>query len=211
MRRHTLAQTQGFTLLELLVALAVFAVLSTMAYGGLRSVLQTQRQTEEAATKLHKIQQAIFYLEKDLLQLVARPIRDEFGTVIEALKGDEFGEYRLQLTHTGRANPNWVARSFLQRVAYAMPEDEEKKLYRYSWPVLDRTENEPRKVLLLDNVEELLIQYFNDQDSASTSWPNALNQATSNPALLPHAIEIILNLTDYGQFRRLIVLPKGPP
>ena len=80
MRRHTPAQTQGFTLLELLVALAVFAVLSTMAYGGLRSVLQTQRQTEEAAIKLHKIQQAIFYLEKDLLQVVARPIRDEFGT-----------------------------------------------------------------------------------------------------------------------------------
>ena len=140
---------------------------------------------------------------------MARPIRDEYGTEIEALKGDEFGEYRLQLTHTGRANPNWVERSFLERVAYAMPEDEEKKLYRYSWPVLDRTDNEPRKLLLFDNVEELIIQYFDDENKASTSWPNPLNQATSDPALLPHAIEINLTLKDYGKFRRFIVLPKG--
>ena len=201
--------SQGFTLLELLIALAVFAVLATMAYGVLRNVLHTQQTTEAAAASLQQIQQAIFYLERDLLQIVARPIRDEYGTEIEALKGDEFGEYRLQLTHTGRANPNWVERSFLERVAYAMPEDEEKKLYRYSWPVLDRTDNEPRKLLLFDNVEELIIQYFDDENKASTSWPNPLSPSTAVPALLPHAIEINLTLKDYGKFRRFIVLPKG--
>jgi general secretion pathway protein J len=175
----------------------------------LRNVLHTQRATEEAATSLQQIQQAIFYLERDLLQIVARPIRDEYGTEVEALKGDEFGEYRLQLTHTGRANPNWVERSFLERVAYAMPEDEEQKLYRYSWPVLDRTDNEPRKLLLLDNVEELIIQYFDNENKASTSWPNLLSSSTAVPGLLPHAIEINLTLKGYGKFRRFIVLPKG--
>ena len=54
--------SQGFTLLELLIALAVFAVLATMAYGVLRNVLHTQQTTEDAAARLQQIQQAIFYL-----------------------------------------------------------------------------------------------------------------------------------------------------
>ena len=210
MNRSFAIQSRGFTLLELLIALAVFAVLATMAYGTLSSVLRIQTQTEEAALRLNKIQNTFLVIERDIQQAVARPIRNEFGDAVAALVGNEIGEYRLEFTHTGYANPDGEARSFLQRVAYAMPEDEEKKLYRYTWPVLDRTENEPHKVLLLENVEELLIQYFDEQQQASSDWPNPLNSGVANnPELLPRAIEVNLTLKGEGKFWRLIILFWG--
>ncbi len=55
----------GFTLLELLVALSIFALISAMAYGGLQSVMTTQQHTAKAAQHLADLQKAyrIAYLE----------------------------------------------------------------------------------------------------------------------------------------------------
>ena len=61
----------GFTLLELLVAIAVFAVLAVMAYGTLSNVLQAQSQTREAAQQLTRVQQAI--LHKMVREIAGRP------------------------------------------------------------------------------------------------------------------------------------------
>ncbi|NJN45980.1 MAG: type II secretion system minor pseudopilin GspJ [Candidatus Competibacteraceae bacterium] len=75
----------GFTLLELLVALAVFAILSVMAYGGLRSVLFAEAAIEAEAQRLAQVQMAFHLLEQDITQIVSRSIRDEFGQQQAAL------------------------------------------------------------------------------------------------------------------------------
>ena len=71
--------TRGFTLLELLVALAVFAIMATAAYSGLRSVLFTRAAVEEQSRRLAAVQMAVYRLEQDVEQTLARGIRDEYG------------------------------------------------------------------------------------------------------------------------------------
>ncbi len=200
----------GFTLLELLVAIAVFAVLAIMSYGTLSNVLQAQSQTREAAQELTRIQQAILHIERDLLQIVVRPIRDENGEPMPAMMGAELGHYRLEFTRTGHPNPNNAARSYLQRITYAMPEDEEHKLYRYVWPSLDRGGvQEPHKLLLLDDVEEMRVRFYDNQGEEHPGWPPLDNQQTgsTNLTAMPKAIKVVLKLKGLGEIWRLLEMP----
>jgi len=71
--------THGFTLLELLVALAVFAIMAAAAYSGLRSVLFTHATLEQENRRLAAVQLTVFRFEQDIEQIVSRGIRDEYG------------------------------------------------------------------------------------------------------------------------------------
>ncbi len=70
---------RGFTLLELLVAIGVFAVMSIMAYGGLKTVLDSRQQTDAQAKRLAAVQLTFLRLERDIEQMTDRGIRDEYG------------------------------------------------------------------------------------------------------------------------------------
>jgi general secretion pathway protein J len=209
----------GFTLLELLVALAVFAMVSLMAYSGLRTVLLSKQVTEQHAGRIQQLQSAVRMLERDLSQLAQRSIRDDYGDRQEALRTADFGPITLEFTRAGWLNPTAMARSTLQRVAYGI---EEESLQRYSWTVLDRAqESIPDKVLLLDGVREMRLRYLDDAGEWHEQWPPAgLGQAvaisptgqTQTVALpSPRALEVTLRLEDMGEIRRLIPLLQPPP
>lgn len=203
----------GFTLLELLVAIAVFAVLAIMSYGTLSNVLLAQAQTREAAEQLTRAQKAMLYIERDLLQIVNRPIRDVDGFDQPAVLGKEFEKW-FEFTRTGHPNPNLAPRSYLQRVAYVMPADEENKLYRYVWPSLDRPNNldeaEPYKLLLLDDVEEMRVEFYDntEEHEPHDSWTAQTNQAgTPVYDAMPRAIKVVLKLKSMGEIWRLLEIP----
>ena len=73
----------GFTLLELLVALSIFSVISVMAYGGLQTVISTKQATEKSAERISQIQLVMMRISNDLRQAVTRKIRDEYGIKID--------------------------------------------------------------------------------------------------------------------------------
>ena len=105
----------GFTLLELLVALAIFGLLAAMSYSGLHAVLQQQLYTEQAAERLGALQKLYLIMQRDIEQIVARTVRDEFGDAqLPVVGGDA-----LQFTRGGWRNPAGRQRSTLQRVGYA--------------------------------------------------------------------------------------------
>ena len=79
----------GFTLLELLVSLAIFALLATMAYTALNMVLNMRKEVEKRADRLTELQTAFMVMERDIEQAIARPIRDDLGDEQAALKGVE--------------------------------------------------------------------------------------------------------------------------
>ncbi|MDH5180478.1 MAG: type II secretion system minor pseudopilin GspJ [Gammaproteobacteria bacterium] len=200
------ATRQGFTLIELLLAVAIFSLLAMLAYGTLSRILSDQQRIDEVSDRLIAIQKAVLNMERDLLQITNRSIREDTVRRDELLgDGEGYGEIRLEFTRTGHPNPNNLPRGYQQRVAYAMPANEEKKLYRYTWPVLDRSQlTEPHKVLLLENVNKLQVVFYDRQGQTYDVWPNQANQ---QPTPLPYAIEIKLELEGYGELRRLIVLP----
>lgn len=197
----------GFTLLELLVALAVFSIMAVAAYGGLRNVLYTRAAVEVQNRRLATVQLAVYRLEQDLEQTVSRGIRDEYGEPQTALFSSTLADDRLTLTRTGWDNPLGQPRASLQRVAYRLREG---RLWRLHWPVLDRgSRMEPRETLLLDRVRDFKARFL-DQGEWRDDWPPPASSSETSkpdPDRLPRAVEISLTLEDWGEITRLLPLP----
>lgn len=200
----------GFTLFELLVATAIFGIVSYMAYSGLMQVMNAREHTGNVEKRLATIQKAFLHLERDLQHLVRRPIRNGFGNVEGELIGDELADYRLTLTRGGRHVPKRIARSTLQRIGYLM---EDEVLYRVSWPVLDQAQDtEPRKTRILDNVENFEIRFLKSDGEWVTSWDSVGTPAAVPGAAalgIPRAVAINITLKDFGKINRMFILTEA--
>jgi general secretion pathway protein J len=196
----------GFTLLELLIASIVFAIMSIMAYSGLDNILTSHEIAQQSLTRLREIQQSVMIMNRDFSQIVRRPIRDEFGNAQPHLKTDEGTDLLIEFTRGGRANPAGLLRSSLQRVAYRT---EENRLIRLSWNLLDRAqEAEPRETVLLEGLTEVNIRYLDESANWHDQWPPLNTEVSENLAKYPSpvGIEVVLNLEDWGEIRRLYAL-----
>lgn len=223
----------GFTLVEVLVAMAITAVVSVMAYYGIDSAIKLSQAAEKEADYLRQVNRAFDIIARDFRQIVGRQVRDPNGQgKLSALMLNDNQEQRLQLSRLGWTNPEprRFQRSQLQRVHYNY---EDEKLIRVSWQMMDAyTDSKEQKVTLLDEVSELSIRVLQQVDISQMAqgslganvqlnispsgsndeqwleqWPPLdtieLGQATS---ALPDAIEIKLTLKPWGEIRRIFSL-----
>ena len=211
MKRRALAE--GFTLIEVLVALAVFGVLSMMAYMSLGQTLANSDMLTARMERLQAIQRSVSYLSSDLLQVAPRPIRQEFGAPPRpALSSSFASEFALELTRGGWPNFAGVARSTLQRVAYRV---DDGTLVRFHWNVLDRTLNNlPVETIMLDDVSSLTFRFLQDSGDWVDQWPplSAQTAQSTSPGgavgELPLAVEIVLALESEGEITRVVEVLK---
>jgi general secretion pathway protein J len=187
----------------LLVALAVFAVMSVMAFGGLRAVLNASESTQASASRLAAVQQAFVVIGRDAEQAQRRPVRDEYGDVQPALRVGSVADRRLfELSRAGWSNPAGHARSTVQRVAYR---HEDGKLYRLYWSVLDRAQDSAfQERVLLTGVNAVQVRVLDADGQWQTEWP-----PVNSPDAAPRALEMVLDLEDWGEVRRLFLIPGG--
>lgn len=194
---------RGFTLLELLVALSIFALLAAMAYGGLNSVMRAQQVTTAQAERLAELQKVFAWLGRDITQAIDRPIRGEYGDPQPAMVGLTLGERRLELTRSGWRNPAGRKRSNLQRVAWGIRDEQLVRLY---WTVLDRAaDSRPLETVMLDDVEKLSLRFLDDKQRWHDVWP-ALNRGITSSVALPRAVEVTLETAREGRLRRVFLV-----
>jgi general secretion pathway protein J len=193
----------GFTLIEVLVAMAVFGVLSVVSYMALGQTLSNADMLGERMQRLEAIQRTIRYLDSDLMQAAPRPVRGLLGDGYEPAIRSSFGsEYALEVTHGGWTNPAGLPRGTLQRSAYRL---EDGELIRFHWRVLDRTvNNEPIETVLLDGVESIEFRYLTTDGESSEQWPPTNVAGPAGFRLRPRGVEILVTLTDEGEIRRLV-------
>jgi general secretion pathway protein J len=190
----------GFTLLELLVAMAIFAVLAVMAYGGLNSVIRQRERNDVAMLRLKQLQQTMAIMTRDFAQLAPRPVRDQLGGLHCALSAGPDNVPPIEFTRGGWTNPLGVIRSTQQRVAYAL---EDGTLVRYTWPELDRAvQTQPQKQMLLPEVSSIAVQYLDASGAFQDQWPPINTRLT--PEQLPHAVTLKLVLKDWGEMSRIV-------
>ena len=182
----------GFTLLEMLVAIAIFAVVSTLALTGYTQLQQQSEYLEQRLSRLREVQRAVQTLCQDLEQLEPRPVREPLGDgYLPALQVTDTLEYRLQLTRAGWSNTGGLPRPTLQRVGYRV---EDEQLWRDHWPTLDRTlVVEPVKVRMLDGVRGVTFRFLTSNRQWVDRWP-AQQVGTRNERSRPAAIEVVIDL-----------------
>jgi general secretion pathway protein J len=192
---------RGFTLIEVLVALAVFAVLSVMAYQALGQSLSNADLLGNRMDRLQAIQRTMNMLGRDITQASPRAVRDPFNESFRpAFSVDAGAEFALELTHNGWANPGGMPRSTQQRVAYRI---EDGELIRVHWNVLDATiSNEPNVTTMLDDVESIYFRIFVGNGQWSEEWPPKGSAGPAGMRIRPRLVEVVLTLNDTGELRR---------
>lgn len=194
-----MTRARGFTLLELIVVLAIFGVLSVMAYGGLNGVLNARERVLQSLERTTALQKAYVRLRNDLQQLRARPSRDPYGEAQPALALMQDGS--LEFTRSGWRNPLALPRSALERVSYRL--DADGRLLRASWRAVDRAQNAPvAESVVLDQVEGLRWRFLQGTEWRD-AWPAPDAGGPAALAAVPRAVEVALTLKDLGEVRLL--------
>ena len=196
------AKQNGFTLLELIVAIGLFSLMFTIAYGGLNSVMNRSEYADTQAERLAQLQKAFLIIGRDIDQAIERPVRDNYADELPPLSGGGYGSSILELSRSGRANPMALPRSNLQRVGY---EVQEGQLLRKVWPVLDRAlDTVPYEGVMLEGIKAVDLRFMDSGKQWQTQWPQPNLGGSPQPLpAMPRAVEITIDLEDWGRIRRI--------
>lgn len=198
---------RGLTLIELLVAIAVFTVVASLGYRGLQQTMTAKQQLTRSSDQFTALQRSMFWLERDLTSLVARPHRDYSGDYQPAIHSrGQSTAMRIEFTHGGRANPAELPQSNLERVSYHWTS---RGVIRQYWPRLDvMAGSQPKEMSLFVNSGEFNWLFLDQQNRWHHQWP-PLNHTGDTTRLLPRAIRIGITLPDYGRIERTFVTGAG--
>jgi len=196
---------QGFTLVELLVALFITAIIFSMGYGAINQALNDRDALKTSQARLHAVQNAVRILVQDFSQVAPRPVREPVGDGWQpAMRATQESKELVTFTRAGWANPAGIQRPALQRVSYGL---DNGTLRRVHWPVLDSPlSNEPIRRDLLDKVKAVSFRYMDDARQWRDVWPPQVQPGNPDSGLRvrPVAVEVTLELEDWGRIVRII-------
>ena len=209
MNRQLNEQNHGFTLIEILVAMAIFTVIGLASTGVLTSVINSDQLSSERFERLEELQRAMLTIERDILQIVPRAVRingDPVDTVIsggeDVFDSDADG---LGFVRIGWHNPQMLLpRSSLQAVGYRIQEQQLQRLYgNYVDNVIGY---EPKVKVLLFGIEDFRVSFLTkaEQLEEPEEWDEAYSSST-----LPIAISITIVSKTFGEIRREFMLANG--
>lgn len=225
----------GFTLLEVLLAVAITALIGIGASQLLSSIAGTSATTNERGLQLRTVQRMDLWVKRDLMQLAGREVLANDGSKKVAITNDS--DYLIEFTRSGLSNAALldVKRSNLQRVAYAVrghdseyckdadkgpAEENGSCLVRLFWPVLDLAPDSPEPIVqvLIDNIIEAAV-YFKGQSVDPTdsnnniktgnwedSWPSPY--VTPGMFLDLFLIKLVYSVDKLGELERIYEVPR---
>ncbi len=193
--------SNGFTLLEVLIAIAIFSIISLSSFTIFDSVLKGDETAKIRSARQNELQRAFLIIERDITQIARRTIRLDGEAPLEQLiqsASDSFAtqDQAIAFVRNGWTNPGLLLpRSDMQAIAYRVNEDTFERLH---FNFVDAVGGEEPKVRpLISDVTELTFEYYDGQ-----SWQEAWTVNT-----LPLAIAIEVNTKDYGVIRRQFLVP----
>lgn len=193
----------GFTLIEILVAVFIFAIISIITASALQTSILTKKKMQNVANHLSELQLAYVFLQQDIQQIIDRPVVGNNGGYASAFVSgvknnavatkstDNLGQLRFTFTRTGHINPyHKLKMSNLQRVAYYQNGD---KIYRHMWQALDQapqSKSFPRKILA--NIKKFNVFYIDQYNHKYDDWNVALPQYLRMPSEAKHRMPFII-------------------
>lgn len=194
---------KGFTLLEILIAVSVLAMMSGAMFTILNNITNQNEVSKDNISELEKLQRAFFIMDRDFQQIAQRYTRVDGDPPSQSVFAA--GRYQMDseadavaFVRDGWRNPGMILpRSELQSVAYRVREGKLEKLFHiYTDPI---TGTEPKSQILLDDIEDFVLQFY-----AEGSWKEQWEQGT-----LPQAVSVTVTTKNLGAIRRVFLMPAN--
>ena len=188
----------GFTLVELLVSLFIFSMLSAAGVALLSFSVRAQDAADAKLDSLSAVRRAGALLTGDLAQAATRLARDENGAVRPAFEGGtgQSSGPALALVRRGWDNFDGARRPSLQKVEYRLDGD---RLERRAWRYLDGAPA-LAPVTLIGGVRQLRMRYRDDEGRWRDRWD------ATQIVDLPRAVEMVIDTGDGGRVRQLFLV-----
>ncbi len=196
MKPRTRPISSGFTLFEMLVAVALFALMAVLAYGGLDRVMAARQVVDEEASRWRDMEALFSRMQADLDASLERPVRNVFGVTEPTVKGEQalVGEDAANL---------WLVRSTVngppRRIGYRL---KDKKLELLEWDFLDAgPRSRPKIYPLIEGISGFDIRYW-DASGWIATWPRS-----GNIAERPRALEVTITFENKVSAKRVLLFP----
>ncbi|WP_339689538.1 type II secretion system minor pseudopilin GspJ [uncultured Parasphingorhabdus sp.] len=190
----------GFTLVEMMVALFIFAMLSVAGVIMLRSAVDSDEVTAGKLGQMAEMQRFVSLMEADLSQTLPRTYRDDHGDRMPAFASETAGAEKalLKFTRGGQSNINGQARSNLERVEYRL---QDGNLERWRYRMTDGGSID-QPAVLISNLGSFELRFRNKRGQWSNGWE------TERLTDLPRAIEMQFE-QDGRRYRHLFLVGTG--
>jgi general secretion pathway protein J len=191
---------RGFTLIEVLVALVIFAVLSALSYRSLSVLLQTRERVELDTTRWREVMIFFNRLDSDFKRHVNRPVKLQKQTQPAWLAKPELeNENDAQLIFSALGSPEqngWLMDT--RRMAYRLKTGNIEMLI---WPVLDSDiASKPASYPVLTGVKTFTLRYMLNK---SHTWVNIWPVENVNASVFPKAVEVSVTLNTGEKLNRI--------
>ncbi len=222
----------GFTLVELLIAIAISAALMLLAYQAFSGAINVEGRVKQATENLNDLQRTWRYMQDDLFHTVPRPWIDQFDTVQPAMTGllsdrqtldstlaVSTDSHLLRFVRSGAHNFFDQPQSDLQHIVYRLSKSESEvpdkftiSVWRDYWRPIDSvSEPDIKSLKLLDDLQEIQFLYLSqsaqrvDDQSWLGGWPESDEQGDQ----LPIAVEVAITTDALGETKRIFLLSDG--
>ena len=192
-------RSSGFTLVEMLLALAILAALSVAAVTVLQNVMRADTLTREKSGRMQMLQQTFSQMAADFSQIIPRRSRDSASLFFAGRFQLGSDDWAIAFSRYGWPNPlGLLPRSEIQNVSYRLRDSQLERLsYEQQDPLPG---SQPTVTIVLRGVRAFGLRFY-----ASGRWQDEWQQAQT----LPQGLEVTLTLEPYGEIRRLFLLTPG--
>lgn len=201
MKKH---KSQGFTLIELMVAVIIFAIISIISYKTLSSLVTTKEVVETAQNKWGGVSKTINQMSTACHRAIPLVIRDENGLIMPAVLGknklNSKYDAQLELTTSGFIGDPEYGSIPPKRVGFRFVKG---KLYLVAWPVLNRVQSTvPDLKLLLEHIAVFNVNFLYPDKQWRDTWP----LDSSNIGTLPTALKVYIKMDSGEEITRQWIL-----
>lgn len=186
---------QGFTLIEMLIALTIFGMLTAAGVALLSVSARTQETSDRLLAEFGQVRRLNALLTADLGQAATRLHRDTEGRTRRAFAGAD-GQDDMLLLFVRRGWDDGESGPSAQRVGYRVAAGQLQRV------AFSRVDGAGRATVspLVDRVQSVRLRYRDERGDWRPQW------ADPDPTRLPSAVELVVDSARYGPVRMVFTV-----
>ena len=196
----TTLKSKGFTLIEILIALMIFAFVAVMTSIGLRNITNSRNVLNARSKQIATLQLAMTIMQQDISQMVNR------SAFVEGTQQAALVAAANSIKFTTANNPNiggLLPHSDLFRVEYSVASSGlTRKINLF---VDSDSKAKPITETILPDVNSIKFKFVNSSGQMLTYWYSQLTNTIIGvaPNSLPQAIIVDIDIKGLGQIERI--------